>query len=471
MDTLIETHIFGWVWNVNPYQLLMDVMLIVFALYVVSRKPIKPERPLSKEEIEAIIDEWQPIPLHPQKTPLNLLNEKVPMITGSNSTHVTIDGKSVLNLARVNFLGFVADEVSNKAAKEAVQKYGVGTCGPRGFYGTIDVHLELEETIKNFMKAEDAMIYSYGFATISSVIPAFTGQGDLLIVDKGVSYAVQTGVKLSRSTVMWFEHNNLQDLERVLKKVQQEDIKTKRKLNRRFIVIEGVYYNFGDVAPLDKIMELKRKYFYRIMMDDSYGIGVIGKTGRGTCEYFGVDPKEIDMLTGNLSSTVSSVGGFCCGSKSVIYHQRLNSSGYVYSASLPPLLTCAASASFKAIDKSPQMLSQFREKFNFVFQELKNIPDIVLTNAAEGSIIHFRLKDAPIDRLQNEVILQKIVDSALADGVLLTRAKYVDSELYMPAPSIRVCVCAKISNEQLKAACGTIKKAVSAALTSKAKSE
>jgi serine palmitoyltransferase len=81
----------------------------------------------------------------------------------------------------------------------------------------------------------------------------------------------------------------MEDLEKVLKKVQQEDTKTKRKLNRRFIVVEGVYFNFGDIAPLDKIMELKRKYFYRIMMDDSYGIGVVGKTGRGTCEVHGVD--------------------------------------------------------------------------------------------------------------------------------------------------------------------------------------
>jgi serine palmitoyltransferase len=107
--------------------------------------------------------------------------------------------------------------------------------------------------------------------------------------DKGVNYAVQTGVKLSRSDVMYFKHNDMADLERVLKQVQETDRATKRKITRRYIVTEGLYYNYGDITNLPKIMELKEKYKYRLILDDSYGIGVLGKTGRGVCEHFGVN--------------------------------------------------------------------------------------------------------------------------------------------------------------------------------------
>jgi serine palmitoyltransferase len=177
------------------------------------------------------------------------------------------------------------------------------------------------------------------------------------------------------------------------------------------------------------------------------------------------------MLTGNLSTTVSSVGGFCCGSKSVIYHQRLNSSGYVYSASLPPLLTCAASAAFKALDKNPALVAGFREKFQTMYQALTKLPGVVVTSTTEATVIHLRLKEPPADRYENEMLLQKIVDGALTNGVLLTRAKYVDSELYMPPPSIRICVCAKVTKDNLNDAISIISKAVASVVSNKPKSE
>jgi len=466
------TQLVGWVLDIHAYQLLLDAILICFSIYVLIQKPDKPEKPLTAEEMDEIIKDWEPVPLAPPKrTPLQLLNEKVPLITGTTTTHVTIDGKQVLNVARTNFLGFVANAETNKAAKEAVQKYGVGTCGPRGFYGTIDVHLTLEEKIKNFMNAEDCLIYSYGFATVSSVIPAFTGQGDLLIVDKGVSFAIQTGLKLSRSTVKWFEHNNMQDLERILEAERQTDLKTKRPLTRRFIIVEGVYYNYGDVAPLDKIMELKRKYFYRIILDDSYGVGVLGKTGRGTCEHFGVDVKEIDMLTANLESTVSSVGGFCCGSKSVVYHQRLNSSGFVYSASLPPLLTKAAETGFELIDQKPELRQDFIKNLTFVYDGLSKLEGFKVTSTKDGTVIHLRLKNPPSDRYQNEKILQDVVDFTLDSGILITRAKYVDGEAFLPPPSIRICVSAAHSKEDLSNFLKVMKEAASFAISNQDKTQ
>jgi len=449
--------------SVNVYQLAIDAVLLLFTLWLFLRKPEKLEKPLTEKEIRSMIDEWEPDPLVPlnYKTPLTQLDEHIPLISKTTATHVEADGKMVLNLARTNFLGMIGNPRVEDAAIKTVSKYGVGTCGPRGFSGTIDVHLDLETRIKKFLSAQDCVIYSYGFATISSVIPAFAGRGDLLIVDKGVNYPIQTGVTLSRCDALWFNHNDMADLERVLQQVKKEDERTKRNITRRYIIIEGVYFNFGDVAPLDKIVELKKKYAWRLMMDDSCGIGTLGRSGRGTCEFFNIPAKEVDFLTGDLSTITGSVGGFCCGSQRIVYHQRLNSSGYVYSASLPPLLAVAAHVCFDIIDEEPQILDQLKKNLSFMYKGLSSIDGIQVTSIPESALIHVRLASPPKDRGANEAILQRICDEAFASGVFLTRAKYVHgNEEFLAPPSIRVAVSVAHSAQQLDQAVKVIRNAV-----------
>eukprot|EP01118_Nematostelium_gracile_P000496 TRINITY_DN10562_c0_g1_i1.p1 TRINITY_DN10562_c0_g1~~TRINITY_DN10562_c0_g1_i1.p1 ORF type:complete len:356 (+),score=93.82 TRINITY_DN10562_c0_g1_i1:44-1111(+) len=332
--------------RINGYQLILDAFLLVLFLYVFFRKSNKRERPMTSEEISDLVDSWEPEPLIAPRNEQMELDAKIPTISGTTSTHVTIDGKQALNLARTNFLGMICHPKVEEAATNAIHKYGTGTCGPRGFYGSLDIHIDLEERIKNFLDVEDCVLYSFGFSTISSVIPAFSSRGDILVVDKGSPYSIQSGAKISRAEIMWYEHGDMKDLERVLQKVIEKDKQTKRTVTRRYIIFEGVCFNYGDIAPLPKILELAQKYKFRTIMDDSFGIGVIGKTGRGTCEHYGISPRELDILTGNLASVTSSVGGFSCAAKPYVFHQRLNSSAYVFSASLPPLLAAASIAAF-----------------------------------------------------------------------------------------------------------------------------
>jgi len=443
-------------------QIFLDTVLVLFAVYVMTKSPQKSEKPLTTKEIDEIIQEWQPDPLF---QPLNerkaALGNKVPTVSASTSTHVTIDGKQVLSFSRTNFLGMIGNKRVEDAAIKTLYKYGTGSCGPRGFYGTIDVHLDLEKRIKQFLDTEDCLIYAYGFATVSSAIPAFAARGDLLICDKGVSYALQTGIKLSRSEVIWFEHNDMADLERVLQKVKQDDQKYKRKLNRRFIVIEGLYPNYGDLAPLTKIMELKKKYCYRLIMDDSFGIGSIGKTGRGTCEVFGVAPRDIEILTGGLESTASSVGGFCCGSQGVIFHQRLNAAGYVFSASLPPLLAVAAHETFNIIDENAGLTLELATKVSVLVKGLSNIKGMKLTSMPTSPVVHLRLTDPPRDRMDEEELLQTICDTALQKGVFISRDWYItEQEYFLPPPSIRLFASIAHSDSQIDEAVSVIKSAV-----------
>lgn len=446
-------------WGINPYQSLVDMILLVFTLYVLWQKPEKPEKPLTSEEIEQLIDEWVPEPLVPAMNPQLILDSKVPTITGTNATHAIINNKPCLNLVRTNFLGMISNPRVEESSRKAIYKYGVGTCGPRGFYGTIDAHLELEKRIKDFLDAEDCLIYSYGFATPPSVIPAFSGRGDLLIVDSGCTLAIQIGVNLARSDVMWFKHNDMEDLERVLKSVQQKDIQTKRKITRRFIVFEGVYYNTGTICNLPKIMELKNKYKYRLIMEDSIGVGVLGKKGKGTCEHFNVPVKDVDILCGSLSKITGSVGGFCCGSKSIVYHQRLNSAGYVYSASLPPLLAVASHTAFDMLEEDTSALDVLRANTDLVYKGLSNISGMSITSNSIIPVIHLRIAKPYENRIVNEYILQQIVDEALANGIFITRAKYSQDEKKVPDPSIRICVSASHTPEQIKDAIDVIHKA------------
>jgi len=450
--------------TVNVYQLLLDIVVIACLIFVVFKKKYIPEAPLTHKEIEDILNDWQPEPLHPSLTPQMKLDAEIPIISSTTATHVCINDREVLNLARTNFSGMIGNKTIEEAAIKALYKYGTGTCGPRGFYGTIDVHLELEVRIRDFMNAEDTLIYAFGFATVSSAIPALSGRGDLLVVDRGVSYSLQTGCKLSRSKVMWFDHNDMDDLERVLKEVQNQDRITKKKITRRFIIIEGLYFNHGDLAPLRKIMELKDKYCWRIILDDSCGVGVIGKTGRGTCEYFDIPVKSIDILTGNFDTAVGGVGGFCCGSKNIIYHQRLNASGYVYSASLPPLLTCAAYAAFDLIDKKPKLLSDLAYNTKLFYNGLSSVNGIKLSSIPLSPIIHMRLAKSTGDRYRDEEILQKIVNEALNQDILLTRAKYVPTETFKPFPSIRICMSCTHTEDQLRKALEIIKKSIAKVL-------
>ncbi|EFP05273.1 CRE-SPTL-1 protein [Caenorhabditis remanei] len=140
---------------------------------------------------------------------------------------VTIDGETYLNMASTNFLSFIGVKRIEERAKQTIFKYGVGSCGPRGFYGTVDVHLDLEKELAKFMGCEEAVLYSYGFATVSSAIPAYAKKGDVIFVDEGVNFAIQKGLQASRSRVEYFKHNDMEDLERLLLEQEQRDKKVR----------------------------------------------------------------------------------------------------------------------------------------------------------------------------------------------------------------------------------------------------
>ncbi|KAJ2448571.1 serine palmitoyltransferase component [Coemansia sp. RSA 2336] len=467
----------------DPFRTFLEVCLIGFIVWYITKQKYNigtNEIELSEKEIDELCEEWKPEPLVPALTEFERETlDKAVMIDGPNGTKVRLasgtNGKPVLNFASYNFLGFLDDPELSKHAVESLRKYGVGSCGPPGFYGTLDVHMELEKQIAAFVGHSAAILYSQALTTTLSVIPCFSKRSDIIVADEGVNFAVQKAIYLSRSKVYWYKHNDMADLERVLGEVNKQLVNRRGKnaLPRKFIVTEGLFQNSGDISPLNELVELKHRFKFRIILDESYSFGVLGKRGAGLTDHLNVDPHEIDLLIGSLCHAIGASGGFCCADKDLIEHQRLSGLGYCFSASMPGILTIAASDAIQALEAAPDnYLENMRENTTLLRTLLKRIPGLQVDGAAESPLIHIRLSPDALVRMKRtggtwtktdiDRVLIELSEEALKDGVLLMRATYVEEhERLLPNSSIRICVSSGHSRKDIEKCAHAIKSAVS----------
>lgn len=386
----------------------------------------------------------------------NVTNEdtsKTGATRASESIHPPPEFKTVLNFGTSDFLGRSAsDSLIKEAAVKALDKYGCGSCGPRGFYGTVDVHLELESAISAFIGTDDAILYSDGASTVSSTVAAFAKRGDLIVADEGIYEPLMTGVSLSRANVKWFKHNDMSDLQRVLVQVQESDRKLGRKMNdqRRFLVVEGLYKNTGKIAPLDELIKLKEKYFFRLILDESNSFGVLGKTGRGVTELFGKQlMRDVEITTISLENAVGSIGGVTVGSEEVVDHQRLSGSGYCYSASSPPFTATAAIKSIELLAEQPETLKNLRDNQSYLRSKLLSLCQhkleevLVITSDERSPMVMLQVADIPETKNLDEIaFLSEVVKESLNRGVAFVATGHQNVGLVRtaPPPAIRICV-------------------------------
>ncbi len=384
--------------------------------------------------------------------------------------------REMMNLVSTNFLNLGTSERVEDACEKALDKYGCGSCGPRGFYGTIDVHLELEKRLARFLRTEEAILYSYDISTPASSIPAFCKRGDIIVADRGCSYAVQSGMTLSRSTVKWFDHNDIDSLVQVMEEVEEDETRLlggkKRKKGavmqmRRFVMVEGLYQNYGDVCPLPAIVALKEKYHFRLILDESCALGILGEEGRGSCEHHGLPAEAVDITLASLGHAVGSIGGICAGSRRVCDHQRLNSAGYVFSASLPPFLASAAIESLNILEDGGQkLLVKLRKKAALFRKQLAKavaaIPQLEVHGGeadAESPLVHLQLADDSKTEVEAIRQLERLVEAAMKEGVFISLSKYTFLDCFDGRQSIKLAVNVAHTDEDLKKAVASIKKA------------
>nr|XP_026690315.1 serine palmitoyltransferase 1 [Ciona intestinalis] len=446
------------------YHLILEGLLLVwiFRLLFFKSYKIQNKIPLSKKEKDDLVKEWTPEPLVPDLQKTLSLSTPYKEITGRPGKMITVDGKECLNLASMNFLGLLGNERIAEKSSASIRKYGVGACGPRAFYGTVDVHVELEERLAEYMESERAISYAYGFATIASAIPAYSKRGDIIFVDEAVCFAIQKGLHASRSNIVYFRHNDLDDLEEKLKIQANLDKKDPKKasVTRKFMVVEGIYMNTGEICDLPRLVDLKYKYKVRLFVEESLSFGVLGQHGRGVTEHYNIPIDKVDLVVGSMEYALASIGGFCCGRGYVIDHQRLSGHGYVFSASLPPLLARAAVEGLDILQDEPEIFNKIRAKGKLMQELMKEVPELKISGFYESPSFHIRRKSTT-NQSEDEKFLKVLVDQCYQNGVCLSIASRLSHEEHIadwPA-SIRVSVSVEMSDDEIKMAAHVIQQA------------
>lgn len=285
-------------------------------------------------------------------------------IESEQNTEVIMSGKKVLMFGSNSYLGLTNHPKVIEAAVEATHKYGTGCAGSRFLNGTLDLHLELEKELAEFVGKEDAIIYSTGFQVNLGVVSCVTGREDYVICDELDHASIIEGRRLSFSTALKFKHNDMESLERELQKCRPEAVK--------LIVVDGVFSMEGDIANLPEIVRLSKKYNANIMVDEAHGLGVLGNQGRGTCDHFGVT-KDVDLIMGTFSKSLAAIGGFIAADESIINYLRHNARSYIFSASNTPAATAAARAALQIMKSEPERIEHLWEMTNYALKCFRDL--------------------------------------------------------------------------------------------------
>lgn len=285
-------------------------------------------------------------------------------IASAQETEVIIEGKKVIMLGSNSYLGLTYHPKVRQGAIDAIEKYGTGCAGSRFLNGTLDLHRELEAKLADFLGKEAALLFSTGYQTNLGVIAGITNKDDFIIADKLDHASIVDGCKLSYAKVIRFNHNDPDDLEKKLQQIPED--------RGKLIVVDGVFSMEGDIAPLDKIIPLKKKYGARILVDDAHSVGVLGDNGRGTAEYFHLED-EVDIIMNTFSKTFASIGGYVASTKEVIEYLKHFSRPLIFSASPPPSVLGTVSAALDILKAEPwrrERLWEITEYMRKGFREL-----------------------------------------------------------------------------------------------------
>jgi glycine C-acetyltransferase len=293
---------------------------------------------------------------------LDLYFYNMPATELRGGARVIVNGRDMGMYASYSYLGLIGHPRINKAAKDAIDRYGTGTHGVRMLAGTLDLHKELEETIAEFKNAEAAVTYSSGYVTNLTVVSSLVGRGGYVISDKLNHASIVDGCLMSGAKFLRFRHNDMDDLESRLQNIPDGATK--------LVIADAVFSMDGDVIDFPKIVELSQKYKAWLMMDEAHSVGVLGKTGRGIEEHFGMEG-TVDIKMGTLSKTIPSVGGYVAGKEELISFLSHASRAYIFSAALPPAQAAAANEAFKVILDEPWRMEKLQANTDQFINGLK----------------------------------------------------------------------------------------------------
>ncbi len=369
-------------------------------------------------------------PLNPIAWRIERMNERVYSAKEQNlylymqaaeevdGAYVTINGRRMLQFASYAYLNLLGHPKIQAAAKAALEKFGSGTHGVRVLAGTTTLHVELEKKIADFKNAEEAMVLSSGYVTNLGTIAALLGRNDVVISDKLNHASIVDGCLLSRSKFIRFEHNNMEALEKVLLEAP--------KGSGKLVVVDAVFSMDGDITNLPEIVRLCRKYGAMLMVDEAHSLGVLGETGHGITEHFGLDEDCIDIKMGTLSKTIPAVGGYIAGTSDLITYLKHNTRAFIFSAALTPPAAAAAKASFEVIEEEPERVKKLQSNVDYFikglqergFNTLNSATPIIPIIAGDDQRAWYMAKLAQ----EQDIFVMPIVSPAVPSGTSRLRA-------------------------------------------------
>ena len=337
-------------------------------------------------------------------------------ITSKQGTEVEMGGHKVLMFGSNAYTGLTGDQRVIDAAKAALDKYGSGCAGSRFLNGTLDLHVQLEKELAEFVGKDEALCFSTGFSVNAGVIAMVVGRGDYIICDDRDHASIVDGRRLSFARQLHYKHNDMEDLENILKTLPHDAVK--------LIIVDGVFSMEGDLANLPAIVELKHKYNCSIMVDEAHGIGVFGRNGRGVCDYFGLTD-EIDLIMGTFSKSLASIGGFIASDSDTINYLRHTCRTYIFSASDTPAATAAAMEALHIIQEEPERIQKLWAVTKYALRRFRE--EGFEIGDTESPIIPLYVRDATktflVTKLayDNGVFINSVIPPACAPQDTLVR--------------------------------------------------
>ncbi len=297
-----------------------------------------------------------------------------------------IDGREVINFASYDYVGLNADPRTAEAAHKAIDKYGVSPSASRLVAGERPIHRELEAAIANHYQSEDAVVFVSGHATNVATIGEIMGEKDLILHDSLIHNSITVGAQLSGASRRSFRHNDLESLTNLLRE-------NRKHYQNVLVVVEGLYSMDGDLPDLPKLIELRQRFGFWLMVDEAHALGCVGKNGKGVFEHFDVDPSDVDIWMGTLSKTLAATGGFIAGSSALIDILKSQASGFVYSVGLSPPLAASALKALEILEAEPVRAARLQANSE-LFQKLAKEHSLDTGVSEAFSVIPIQIGDS-----------------------------------------------------------------------------
>ncbi|MCX6245669.1 MAG: aminotransferase class I/II-fold pyridoxal phosphate-dependent enzyme [Bacteroidetes bacterium] len=336
------------------------------------------------------------------------------VIESDQDTTVTIRGKKVLMFGSNSYMGLTNHPKVKEASIKAIEKYGSGCAGSRFLNGTLDIHIELENKLAEYVKKDASLVFSTGFQVNIGVIPTVTGRNDYLLIDELDHASIIEATRLSFAKVLKFRHNDMHSLERLLKKCEPNRIK--------LIVIDGIYSMEGDIANLPGIVKLANKYDATVMVDDAHSIGVIGEHGSGTASHFGLTD-QVDLIMGTFSKSLAALGGFIASDFDTINYIKHHSRSLIFSASITPASAAAVLAAIEIIKSEPERMKHLWDITHYALDNFKRLGFDI--GKSETPIIPLYIRD----NLKTLKLTRMLLDEGVFVNPVVSPAVSKDSTL------------------------------------------